>query len=103
MILQVTDREELQYKGVPTVVCFTNPVTCAPCKMLKPHFEVAHDAFDESVQFAEVDVLEHMDIAVEYGVSGTPTVLFIGENGVTHVTSRTALPLIEEINSLANE
>ena len=102
MILQVTDNEELTYKGVPIVVCFTNPVTCAPCKMLKPHFDAAAKAFDESVQFAEVDVLEHMHIAVEHGVSGTPTVLFIGENGVTNVTSRTTLPLIEEINALAN-
>lgn len=106
MIEEITDASALVYDGVPTVVCFTNPLTCAPCKLLDPHFKAAAKSFSidgtSAVRFAEVNVLDHMDIAAEYGVMGTPTVLFINENGIDNVKSRTTLPLIDEITALLN-
>lgn len=106
MIEEITDASALVYDGVPTVVCFTNPLTCAPCKLLDPHYKAAAESFatdgTSAVRFAEVNVLDHMDIAAEFGVMGTPTVLFISENGVTNVKARTTLPLINEIAALLN-
>lgn len=100
MIIPVNSIEQLQAGDRPKVVCFTNPVSCAPCALLKPHFERVAGAAVGVADFMEVNVLDHMELAAEYGVSGTPTILFIDGNGVTNVNARTAMPLVNEINSL---
>lgn len=101
-IRQATTVEELEYNGKPMVICFTNPLTCAPCKMLYPHYKVAAHAFNDSVEFWEVNVLEHMDVAEAYGVRGTPTVIYKDEAVQVPIVARTAIQLVEEINALAN-
>lgn len=99
MISEVTTLETLQAHD-RAVVCFTNPLTCAPCKLLAPHYENAASALQDAVPFLEVNVLDHMDIAVEYGVMGTPTVIFIDGEERTTIESRTTMPLIAEIKDL---
>ena len=100
MIIPVDSPEQLVAGDKPKVVCFTNPVSCVPCAALKPHFERVAAAALGVADFMEVNVLDHMHIAAEYGVSGTPTILFIDRNGVTDVKARAAMPLVSEINSL---
>lgn len=100
MIIPVDSSEQLVAGDKPKVVCFTNPVSCAPCAALKPHFDRVAEAAGEAVDFMEVNVLDHMELAAEFGVSGTPTILFIDGNGVTNVNARTAMSLVNEVNSL---
>lgn len=104
MIKEATSVEDLRYADKPIVVCFTNPLTCYPCKMLAPHYEAAAKSFEiegtSAVDFFEVNVLDHMDIAAEFGVMGTPTLVFINEEGNTFLNARTTLPLINEITAL---
>lgn len=96
----VTDIEQLEYKGTPIVVCFTNPLTCAPCKVLKPHFNNAAQAMGVKADFVEVNVLDHMDIAAEFGVMGTPTIILINGDEHVNIEARTSIPLITEIDDL---
>ena len=98
----VTDIEQLEYKGTPIVVCFTNPYTCNPCRVFKPHFENAAKTITEA-EFVEVDATdpESAPIVQEYLTKFlTPTVILITEDGRTEIESRTTLPLIAEINDL---
>lgn len=99
MIKQATSIEQLRFEDKPLVACFTNPVTCNPCKQFAPHYEQTAAEFGDEVDFFEVNILEHMDIATEFGVMVTPTVLFITNEDHTAMNSRTALPLVKEIRA----
>lgn len=99
MIAQVATAEQIETHG-RAVVCFTNPLTCAPCKMLAPHYANAADMLKDEIPFLEVNVLENMDLALEYGVMGTPTVIFVDGDERTAIESRTTIPLIDEVKAL---
>lgn len=101
-MIEITTKEEITDETRPLIVCFTNPLTCAPCKALKPHYNNVSKVFSDDVVFAELNVLEHMDVALDFGVSGTPTILAFVDGDVHTVESRTTIPLIEEINALVN-
>ena len=101
MITQATSLEDLQ-KDHPVVVCFTNPFTCNPCTMFKPHFENAAKSVD-GVEFMEVDATDpaHRPIVDEYLERFlTPTVILIKGSERINVEARTTIPLINEINGL---
>lgn len=101
MIRQVTSEEELAFNGKPLVVCFTNPVSCAPCKALAPHYEdLSRSELANHVEFLEVNIITHMDLALDFDVQGTPTLFYIDEDGVTILNERTNLRLSREISEL---
>lgn len=101
MTKQATTEDELVYDGTPLVVCFTNPVSCAPCKALAPHFgALAGSELADHVDFLEVNVLEHMDLALGFDVMGTPTLVYIDGNGTKILHERSALRLAHEISTL---
>lgn len=99
MIAEITSAEQLAAYD-SAVVCFTNPLTCAPCKMLEPHYKNVAGVLGDEVPFLEVNILDHMDLAVDYGVMGTPTIVFIDGEDRSTVAARTTIPLIDEIKSL---
>lgn len=101
-MMQIESVEQL-HENRPVVVCFTNPYTCHPCRLLKPHFHNASKVLGEDVAFAEVDVTENLDVAAEFGVTATPTILYVGKDGVINIESRTTLPLIDEINEIVED
>ncbi|XP_029946452.1 thioredoxin, mitochondrial [Salarias fasciatus] len=48
---------------------------CGPCKILGPRLEKAIAKQKGRVAMAKVDIDDHTDLAIEYGVSAVPTVL----------------------------
>ncbi|XP_026877861.2 thioredoxin, mitochondrial [Electrophorus electricus] len=48
---------------------------CGPCKILSPRLEKAIAKQKGRVAMAKVDIDEHTDLAIEYGVSAVPTVI----------------------------
>ncbi|XP_043091167.1 thioredoxin, mitochondrial [Puntigrus tetrazona] len=48
---------------------------CGPCKILGPRLEKAIAKQKGRVTMAKVDIDEHTDLAIEYGVSAVPTVI----------------------------
>lgn len=51
---------------------------CGPCKMLSKVIEGASDKI--TVPIEEIDIDEHSNIAMEYGVRGVPTMILLDEN-----------------------
>ncbi|XP_010766596.1 thioredoxin, mitochondrial-like [Notothenia coriiceps] len=50
---------------------------CGPCKILGPRLEKAVAKQNGKVTMAKVDIDDHTDLAIEYGVSAVPTVIAI--------------------------
>ncbi|XP_078125914.1 LOW QUALITY PROTEIN: thioredoxin, mitochondrial [Sander vitreus] len=50
---------------------------CGPCKILGPRLEKAVAKQKGRVAMAKVDIDDHTDLAIEYGVSAVPTVIAI--------------------------
>ncbi|XP_041739391.1 thioredoxin, mitochondrial-like [Coregonus clupeaformis] len=48
---------------------------CGPCKILGPRLEKAVAKQKGEVAMAKVDIDDHTDLAIEYGVSAVPTVI----------------------------
>ncbi|XP_074552785.1 thioredoxin, mitochondrial [Halichoeres trimaculatus] len=58
---------------------------CGPCKILGPRLEKAVAKQKGRVAMAKVDIDDHTDLAIEYGVSAVPTVIAIrGGDVVDH-------------------
>ncbi|KAF3700583.1 Thioredoxin, mitochondrial [Channa argus] len=58
---------------------------CGPCKILGPRLEKAIAKQKGRVAMAKVDIDDHTDLAIEYGVSAVPTVIAIrGGDVVDH-------------------
>lgn len=58
---------------------------CGPCKILGPRLEKAVAKQKGRVTMAKVDIDDHTDLAIEYGVSAVPTVIAIrGGDVVDH-------------------
>lgn len=90
-------KESVVDSSTTAVICFTNSVSCAPCKAFKPHYTVTSEHLPE-IRFYEVDIIEHMDVAVEAGVMRTPTIFFVAPGGVMkEVHARTSVSLHTEL------
>jgi thioredoxin 1 len=55
---------------------------CSPCKALASIIE----EIDTNIPIEVVDIDEHLDVAIEFGIRGVPTLIKIDENG--NVTGR---------------
>ncbi|MEA5421733.1 thioredoxin-disulfide reductase [Synechococcus sp. CCY9202] len=63
----------------PLLVVYTSP-TCGPCHVLKPQLKRVLEELGGRAQGVEIDIDADQEIAVQAGVSGTPTVqLFFGK------------------------
>uniref|UniRef100_A0A673CFS2 Thioredoxin 2 n=1 Tax=Sphaeramia orbicularis TaxID=375764 RepID=A0A673CFS2_9TELE len=66
----VQDHEDFT-DGSSIVTC----LWCGPCKILGPRLEKAVRKQKGRVAMAKVDIDDHTDLALEYGVSAVPTVI----------------------------
>jgi thioredoxin reductase (NADPH) len=57
----------------PLLVVYTSP-TCGPCHVLKPQLKRVLEELGGAAQGVEIDIEADQDIAVQAGVTGTPTV-----------------------------
>jgi thioredoxin 1 len=91
--LHVTDAEfektVLQSK-LPVIVDFWAP-WCGPCRMVAPTLDKLAKEMDGKLVIAKVNTDENAQWAMQYGVQGIPTMLFIS-NGEVVNTQVGALP-----------
>lgn len=55
---------------------------CGPCKILGPRIEKIASENEDKMTLAKVNIDDHMEIAMEYGVSSVPTVYAIKDGAV---------------------
>ncbi|KAG7459320.1 hypothetical protein MATL_G00209410 [Megalops atlanticus] len=74
----VQDNEDFMERvinsSLPVLVDF-HAQWCGPCKILGPRLEKAVAKQQGRVAMAKVDIDEHTDLAIEYGVSAVPMVI----------------------------
>nr|XP_020478664.1 thioredoxin, mitochondrial isoform X2 [Monopterus albus]XP_020478665.1 thioredoxin, mitochondrial isoform X2 [Monopterus albus] len=74
----VQDQEDFTERVInselPVLVDF-HAQWCGPCKILGPRLEKAVAKQKGRVAMAKVDIDDHTDLAIEYGVSAVPTVI----------------------------
>jgi thioredoxin 1 len=68
---------------VPVLVDFWAP-WCVPCRMLAPSLETIARDYDTKVRVAKVNTDENPKWALQFGVQGIPTMLFVSEGKVVH-------------------
>jgi thioredoxin 1 len=82
--IQVTDaefEERVLQAELPVIVDFWAP-WCAPCKMIAPVLEEKAKEYDGKLIVAKVNTDENAEFAMQYGVMGIPTLLFINDGEV---------------------
>ncbi len=101
MKLEVNSLSDLQDtidKQARVLVVFTQPVTCVPCRQLKPHLEkFAEKHADPLIVTVDLDMVP--EAIVEYDLSTVPT-RHLYENGrfVRNVEAKTIVQLENELN-----
>jgi len=59
-------------------------VWCGPCMFFAPIFKKLHGEFRSDFIFVKVNVDENNAIAMNYGITGIPTTLFIKNSDIMH-------------------
>lgn len=68
---------------LPVIVDFWAP-WCAPCKMVAPTLDKLAKEYAGQLLIAKVDTDENSQWAMQYGVQGIPTMLFISDGKIIH-------------------
>jgi len=84
--IHVTDAEfenEVLKNSLPVVVDFWAP-WCGPCKMVAPVLDKLAKEYAGKVVIAKVNTDEDQQYAMQYGVQGIPTMIFVADGKLVH-------------------
>ena len=84
--INVTDadfQELVLENTLPVVVDFWAP-WCGPCKMVGPILDKLADELAGKVVIAKVNTDEEQQYAMEFGVQGIPTMIFVSQGKLIH-------------------
>ncbi|HOG04778.1 MAG: thioredoxin [Paludibacter sp.] len=83
MALEFTDDniKGIVNSGKPVVIDFWAE-WCGPCRMVGPSIEELSKEYEGKVQIGKMNVDDHVDTPIEYGIRNIPTVLFIKDGQV---------------------
>ena len=61
---------------------------CGPCIQMIPIFEEIAKIFQDKVKFLELNVDQARDIAIQYGITSIPTLIFIKDGQIVNKETR---------------
>lgn len=73
--------QEVLQSPVPVLVDFW-AIWCGPCRMVAPSVDAVADEYAGKAKVVKVDVDAEQDIAMQYGISSIPTLLFFKDGKV---------------------
>jgi len=73
--------QEVLQSPVPVLVDFW-AVWCGPCRMVAPSVDAVAEEYAGKAKVVKVDVDAEQDIAVQFGISSIPTLLFFKDGKV---------------------
>ena len=74
---------------------------CGPCQMLSPIISEIAEEYEEKVKVCKVNTDENGELAMQFGISGIPTLLFFKDGNLLKTT--VGFHSKEEIEEILNE
>jgi len=68
--------DEKLKEGKPLIVDFGSD-SCVPCKMIKPVLKEIEEEYKDKVNVLIIDVHEHQELAMKFGIMSIPTQYFM--------------------------